>query len=106
SNAAGNDPLFHGGYAQLSWFVTGETRPYKAGQGVFGRPAPARPLDLQGGGAGALELAARLGRIDLSDNGINGGTMNTATLGANWYVNPYIRFMGNAIFADTDAFAV
>src|SRR5690606_15223142 len=82
-----------GWYAQASWFATGEYRPYKPSEGLFGRVNPKHPLSLSKGGVGALELAARHSNIDLNDGLVQGGEMNNVTLGANWYLNDYSRLM-------------
>jgi phosphate-selective porin OprO/OprP len=67
-------------------------------------------------GCGAWEVAARLSYIDLSDENIRGGRLTDVTLGINWYLNPYCKFVGNYIHAfldhpvrgdsDTDIYAV
>lgn len=101
-NRAGQDPDFNGGYAQLAWTVTGESRSYKAAKGAFGGIKPARPFDPSNGGYGALELAARYSHLDLNDSSINGGEMNNVTFGVNWYLNNYMRLMANYIIVDTD----
>jgi len=44
-----------GGFVQAGYFLTGETRGYKAGAGKFDRTKPARPLSK--GGFGAWEIA-------------------------------------------------
>ena len=105
-NRAGNDPSFSGGYGQVAWFATGEQRPYSAKKGAFSAPKINRPLNPSKGDWGAVELAARYSHLDLNDGGITGGELTTTTLGANWYVNNNVRFMGNVIFADTDENAV
>lgn len=93
TNSTGSDPVFTGGYASLSWFITGETRTYKAGKGAFGRVKVARPVF--DGGKGAWQVAARFDRIDLSDGTIRGGVQDSYILGVNWYLNDYARLMAN-----------
>ncbi len=102
NNRGGQDPSFDGYYAQAAYTVTGETRPYKSSKGAFGRIKPDNPLDPSKGDWGALELAARYSTLDLNDSGLTGGELDTVTLGANWYLNNNIRFLGNVIFVDTD----
>jgi len=102
----GPDPSFDSAYVQGSWIVTGESRPYKTSKGVFGRPKPNNPFDPSNGDWGAVELAARYSTLDLNDEGFNGGELDTVTLGANWYLNNYLRFSGNYIFSDSDENAV
>jgi phosphate-selective porin OprO/OprP len=91
------DADFYGLYAQASWFVTGESRPYKTSEGIFDRVAPAHNFDLKGG-LGAFELALRYSRIDLDDSGIDGGMLNDGTVGLNWYLNPNVRTSFNYVF--------
>ena len=62
-----------------SWFPTGETRPYIAEIGNFGQIVPKHDY-------GAVELAARLSRIDLTDKDITGGVEQNITFGVNWYL--------------------
>jgi len=101
-NSGGQDPSFDGGYAQIAYTLTGETRPYSIKKGAFSGIKPNRPLDPSQGDWGALELAARYSHLDLNDSDINGGQMDNITLAANWYLNDYMRLMGNVIFVDTD----
>jgi phosphate-selective porin OprO/OprP len=91
----GSDPEFSGWYAFGSWFLTGESRDYKASSGTFGR---VKPDSIVGkGGHGAWELGARFSSIDLNDSGIDGGEEKDLTIGLNWYATPTIRFMANFI---------
>ena len=105
---AGNDPDFDGGYAQASYFLTGETRPYKGKTGNFDRVKPSKPFSLSEGGWGAWEVLARYDELDLNDagSGITGGEMTNLTAGVNWYMTDYIRSMLNFVDVDTDDEAV
>jgi len=38
----------------------------------------------------------------MEDAGVDGGTLDTATVAVNWYLNPNTRVMWNYIFADPD----
>src|SRR5205823_406306 len=51
------------------WFLTGETKPYKAANSTFDRVKPAKNFDDKGG-AGAWELAARFSSLDLNDENV------------------------------------
>ena len=66
---------------------------YKIDSGEFKRPVPLRDFSVDGGGWGALELAARYASIDLNDGNVIGGTEDTATFAANWYINNNVRLM-------------
>jgi phosphate-selective porin OprO and OprP len=97
------DPDFSGWYAQASWLLTGESRPWSPATGSFTAPKPAKPIDFEGGGWGAWELAVRYSVSDLNWNegsgavlpvgGIRGGEQTAWTAGLNWYVNNNIRFL-------------
>ena len=82
-----------GGYAQISYVVTGEDKAYKNPAGGFGRLSPENNFSSKEKGAGALELALRYSTIDLSER--NGGKMNGITGGISWYLNPSVRIMAN-----------
>jgi len=97
----GSDPDFSGYYGAVSWFLTGETRAYKASKGVFSRVSPAANAGADGG-SGAWELAARYSSLDLSDGAIAAGEVDDVTLAVNWYVNPHARVMFNYVNSDTD----
>jgi phosphate-selective porin OprO/OprP len=88
---------FYGLYAQASWFVTGESRPYSTSIGAFERVTPERNFDLHGG-PGAWELALRYSRIDLDDGDVQGGVLNDGTVGMNWYLNPNVKTSVNYVF--------
>lgn len=81
---------FDGGYATVSYALTGESRGYKSG--VFTRIKPKNPFSLKGGGLGAWEIAARYSTINLNDGAVHGGTQDNYEAGINWYPNEYIRF--------------
>ncbi len=94
------DPQFYSFYVYASYFLTGESRPYDTERGSFGRPDPTRVLRDGSGGIGALEVAFRFSRVDLTDQGVDGGVLNDWTAAFNWYPSPETRVMFNAILAD------
>ena len=97
-----DNPSFTAWYAYASFFVTGEHREYDREEGIFGRVKPKRTFRTTGEarGAGALELAVRFSSIDLEDGMVTAGTMDTWTVGANWYLNPASRVMLNFVHSD------
>ena len=97
------EPQFKGGYVSLGWMLTGEAREYNAKRGLVGRLKPEAPFSTGGEGIGGWELAARFNTLDLTDNSVNGGEMDSVTLGVNWYPNPYARLMLNYVRNDLDA---
>ncbi|MFT3668540.1 MAG: porin [Pseudoxanthomonas sp.] len=83
--------LADGAYVFGSWFVTGESRGYSGGNVANPKPKAAH---------GAVELLARYSRIDLDSDGIAGGRQSDWTLGANWYLTPYLKFQANYVRTD------
>jgi phosphate-selective porin OprO/OprP len=104
----GNSPDFEGWYGQASYFLTGETRPYKGKTGNFDRVKPKNPVSLTDGGWGAWEVLARYDNLDLTDRsaGVVGGKMSNVTLGVNWYMTDHIRTMFNVVDVNTNGDAV
>lgn len=97
---ANSDLTFSGGYACVSYFLTGEHRPYNRLNGTFDRIRPFtnffRVRDGNGcvqSGWGAWEVAYRYSYLDLNSDRISGGNIFDNTLGVNWYLNPYTRLM-------------
>jgi phosphate-selective porin OprO/OprP len=111
--AALGDPEFSGWYVQGSWMLTGETRPYGAGDARFEGPKLNYNFNPQAGTWGAWELAARYSVLDLNHRegafgaatpvgGVRGGEQKIMTLGVNWYLNPAMRVMLNWQRVDVD----
>ena len=74
-------------YLMASFFVTGEHKPYSSG--VFKSPKPASDK-------GALELKARYDMAENKDQpttATNERQISVLSVGANWYLNPNMRFM-------------
>ncbi|PHS70000.1 MAG: hypothetical protein COB23_04940 [Methylophaga sp.] len=86
-------------YVYGSYFLTGESRKYKAKAGEFSR---VKPKSIVGqGGYGAWELGLRYTDLDLEDSNA-GITGDITTIGLNWYATPTVRFMANYNMADVD----
>jgi phosphate-selective porin OprO/OprP len=96
------DSSFSGWYVQVSYWITGESRPYKAKEGVFGAPKPKRALHDAQGGFGAWEIALRFDAIDLTDGAVVGGEQTSITFGANWHWNKNARVMFHIVFTDVE----
>ena len=88
-------PNFKGFYAYASYFITGESRAYKASNGAFAQVKPTRNFGKDG--FGAWEAAVRYSQLDLTDDTIGGGEMDNVTLGLNWHLNPNTRFQFNYV---------
>ena len=95
------NPSFWGGYAELGYYLTGETRGYKGGR--FDRTKVLHPFNE--GGWGALQLNARVDYLNLNDRVdssstsiaapfyVNGGKQVGYQLSAIWNPTDYLRFM-------------
>ena len=103
----GGPSLFFNGYmAQVSYFLTGEHRPYDRRLGIHDRVKPfedffrvrTKSRGVQTG-LGAWEVAARFSNIVLNDKNIQGNNLTDFTVGLNWYLNPYTRWKFNYIRA-------
>lgn len=80
-----------GGYLELGWMLTGETRSYA--DTLFGGPTPDRRL-------GALEATARIERIELQGGSAgNGQGQDSLSVGLNWYLGKRSRLMANHVWA-------
>jgi len=107
--SANDNAHFSGMYFYTSYFLTGESRPYKRSSGTFSRVKPyenffrVRDENCQvQTGKGAWEIGYRFSHLDLTDAGILGGIANNHTLGLNWYLNPYTRMMWNYVNSTTN----
>ena len=108
---AGN-PTFSGGYAEIGWFITGESRGY--GKGLWQRTRVRNPVHR--GGSGAWQLAMRYDWLDLTDANLTGasttdfatgntslaavnsrlgrgGSQETLSFAINWQPVDYVRLM-------------
>lgn len=79
---SGPQPGFFGGYMEVGYFLTGESRGYSSGSGKFDRTKPDAPLG--GGGFGAVQINARYDRLDLTDGAVVGGTQDAVLASLVW----------------------
>jgi len=91
---------FNNYYGQISYFLTGEHRPYKNSYATFGRLKPKKIF--MNGGSGAWELALRYTHTDLNSKDIYGGEQGDISFGTNWYLNSATRIMFNYVWTDID----
>jgi len=96
--------LLQGWYGQVSYFLTGEQRPYKKSTATFDRVVPRSNFVPSGAGRlaqgpGAWEIAARVSSLDLNDAAITGGTLTDLTFGTNWHWNPFLKVSFNYVHA-------
>jgi len=95
------NPFFWGGYGFVSWFITGESRPYNGARGNIGRLYPDRSFrGPDGEGYGALEIAFRVSHLDTTDEDVNGGRLTDFTAAFNWYATRNARVLMNVIRSD------
>ena len=83
-----DDPGFFGAYADVGYFLTGESRGYKGGK--FDRVKVKNPFGK--GGWGALSINARFDYLDLNDAGVTGGKQNAYQASLNWKPIDYVLF--------------
>jgi phosphate-selective porin OprO/OprP len=87
----GLNPTFFGGYAEIGWFLTGESRGYKGGR--WDRTKVRRPVG--DGGAGAFQINLRYDYLDLTDGGIAGGRQRGYEASLVWIARDHVRFLLN-----------
>ena len=96
---AGTDVQLSTYYAQLSYFLTGESRKIKSHYDGLDRVKPKNNYGSEDG-SGAWEVGLRYSNTNLNDGPVLGGEMAEITIGLNWYLNPATRFMFNYVNAD------
>ncbi|MDE0959853.1 MAG: porin [Planctomycetota bacterium] len=90
-------------YAQGSYFLSGENRPYKKSTASFSRVKPTNNYGKNG--HGAIELAIRMQEIELEEMNPDENA-EALSIGINWYLNANARVMFNIINASPDAASV
>jgi phosphate-selective porin OprO and OprP len=98
----GLGPNFFGAYAEIGWFLTGETRGYRAGR--WDRTRVLHPVGAgENAGAGAFQVNLRYDYLDLNSGAILGGSQNGLQASLIWIPMDYVRFMinyGHMIYDD------
>lgn len=97
-----NDPAFKGYYVVASYVITGEMRPYNKRSATFRKIKVANGINSSGWGE--LEVYSRWSSIDLNDQSIDGGEMNTLSLGLNWSPISAIQANVNYRYSTLDRF--
>lgn len=94
------EPTFEGGYVAADVVLFGEQRKYLESSATFGGVSTESKH-------GALELAVRYSWLDLNDldAAITGGREQEFTIGLNWYLNKYVRWMTDLAFVNNDRHA-
>jgi phosphate-selective porin OprO/OprP len=81
------NPSFDGYFVTASWILTGEMKAYNKKSGVFTGIPVAKSVYQNG--KGAWEVYARYSDLDFDDGAINGGNMQIASVGLNWWLTPF-----------------
>ena len=87
----GLSPTFFGGYAEVGYYLTGESRAYKGGR--WDRTKVLKPVG--GGGIGAFQVNLRYDHLDLDDGGILGGRQQGYEASLIWIPQDHVRFQLN-----------
>jgi phosphate-selective porin OprO/OprP len=99
-SSAFNNPSFKGYYVVASYVLTGEMRQYNKRNGTFKKVNVANGIN--SGGWGELEVYSRWSSFDLADQNVNGGEMNTFSLGIQWTPIPSIQANVNYRYSTLD----
>jgi phosphate-selective porin OprO/OprP len=98
---------YQAAYAEVLYFLTGESRTYSKIEYRFDRPVPHNNFyAVRGGGSGrrlslsegAWQAGVRYNYLCLDDGEVQGGVLNGCTLGLNWLLNPNARVYFNYDF--------
>lgn len=89
----GSDFNSSGGYVSAAWNLTGETWSNK--NGVPGTSGASEP------GRGMWQLGARYDTLDLNDGLVQGGKIDTFTVGVNYYWRSNFKFMLDYVAASS-----
>ena len=94
-----SDAFLWGTYVEVSYFLTGEHRPYDRKKATFVRVKPNKNFSVSKGDWGAFELTGRYSYVNLDDSNINGGALSDVSGGLNWYLFPNSRVMLNYVYS-------
>jgi phosphate-selective porin OprO/OprP len=83
-----------GGYMSGLWNVTGQTWKYKGGE-------PATQVG-NATGAGMWQLGLRYDVLDLNDDAVSGGRVETITVGVNWYWRSHFKVVLNHVVVNSE----
>lgn len=86
-----SDPKFFGGYGEVGFFLTNDSRPLKGG--TFGAIKPKKPLG--SGGIGAVQINVRYDYLDLNSSGVTGGKQNGYLASLIWVPVNFLKLIVN-----------
>lgn len=103
-DGVGTDPSLWGYYGYVSYFLTGEHRPYTTGEGRFTRVVPLENFSTkEDGGGGAWEVALRYSHLEFEDVFTPDEALSDWSVGLNWYLNANSRIMANFVQGELDS---
>jgi phosphate-selective porin OprO/OprP len=98
------DPSFDGYHVTASWAFSGEMRSYNRRSGIFNQLPVSRSV--YEGGWGAWELGLRWSELDLTDGVVEGGELQVASVGVNWWLSPIFNVNFNYRHVNLDRFGL
>ena len=87
------DSTMHLWYAQMNYWLTGETNRYDYQRATFGRIKPRNEFLGSGRGSGAIGFGLRYQYADLSDGFANFGRHEGLSINMTWLPNAYTKFV-------------
>lgn len=99
-----NNPTFKGYYVLVSYVLSGEMRQYNKRSGLLKRVYIANGVN--SGGWGTWEVYSRWSSIDLNNGAVEGGAMNTLSLGLNWWPVAAIQVNINYRYSELDHYGL
>jgi phosphate-selective porin OprO and OprP len=87
-----NDPIYNGGYFEISYFPTGGNRYINAKGGRLNNVDVKSPVHEKG--IGEIKIATRFDMADFTHETF-GTKQNSYIFGVDWYLNNYLRMQGN-----------
>jgi phosphate-selective porin OprO/OprP len=98
--------FFSGFYVEALYFLTPDHQPINRVTPGYARVHPVRNFLCKGDGEhaphglGAWEVGIRYDHVDVNSGLVEGGRLDSITLGLNWYLNPNARIMLNYVWTE------
>jgi phosphate-selective porin OprO/OprP len=102
SSSLYKNPTYNGYNVIASYVLSGEMRQYNKRSGLINRVNVANGVN--SGGWGTWEIYGRWSSIDLSDGAVDGGVMNTLSMGLNWWPVAAIQVNVNYRYSTLDRY--
>ena len=83
------DANFSGGYVEIGYILTGESRTIDIMAGKWQRPKVTNPVDKNGNGLWMISV--RYDTLNLTNGGDFGGEQRSYVAGISWYMTSYVR---------------